>query len=499
METRSPIEPPRPPAPDMDDDKGTPPPALNASDYGADLPPAPPAPAPSPQAFDRQTNQAPTSQPPSATIPSESLQDDSSEAAKQSSDTLVEEPVESESLPPAPDPFAQEETVEEIIDDRRFGDVDKSIDLTATWPDEPIRLTENHVDPLFSWCVSQGSSDISLQSDRPVYNDIQGVLRPATKKVLDGADMAMFATKIYGPDALARLASGNDLDISYEIKHGRDSRQRFRINITAVLSKGRDAIQITMRSLPTEPPTMEMLGVEEDIIKNWAPRDGLVVVTGPTGSGKTTLLAAGNRMLIERDGGCGKMLTYEAPIEFTYDTVTSDNSLISQTEIPRHLKTFEQGIRNALRRKPNIIMVGEARDTETISAAIEAAQTGHAVYTTTHTTGVATTIRRMVGTFPANERDEKAYSLMETMRLICTQILVPKKSGGRVGLREWLVFDDDLREKLLDMHHDKWAVELMRLTPQLGQSMAQSAEIAFDRGDIDARTYKIVTKGASNR
>src|SRR5690606_36326794 len=144
--------------------------------------------------------------------------------------------------------------------------------------------------------------------------------------------------------------------------------------------KGRDAAQITMRVLPDVPPKMVDLKVDQPVIENWAPRDGIVLITGPTGSGKSTLLAAGMRMLIERGQGCGKMLTYEAPIEFVYDAIMSDKSLVSQSEIPRHLKNFEAGVRNALRRKPNIILVGEARDRETISACIEAGQTGHAVY-----------------------------------------------------------------------------------------------------------------------
>src|SRR5262249_186992 len=157
----------------------------------------------------------------------------------------------------------------------------------------------------------------------------------------------------------------------------------------------------------------------------WAPRQGIVIITGPTGSGKTTLLAAGNRMLLERPQGCGKMLTYEAPIEYTYDGIKSPRSLVAQTEIPRHLPTFAHGIRNSLRRKPEIIVVGESRDRETINAAIEAAQTGHAVYTTTHTTGVAATIQRMLSTYEMNEREERAIALMETLRLIVTQALAP--------------------------------------------------------------------------
>jgi defect-in-organelle-trafficking protein DotB len=361
------------------------------------------------------------------------------------------------------------------------------------WPDEPDRFTEDHVDKLLSWCVGQGASDVTIQTDRPVYNDISGKLYPATFRPVDSGDMAIFLSKIYGAEAQARLASGKDLDLSYEIRPDRYSRMRFRVNITAILSKGRDAAQITMRTLPTEPPTLEALGIEADIIKHVAPRQGMVVITGPTGSGKTTLLAAVNRMLLEQPNGCGKMLTYEAPIEFTYDTIQSPHSVVSQTEIGRHLDSFAHGVRNALRRKPNIILIGEARDKETISAAIEAGQTGHAVYTTTHTTGVATTIRRMISTFDPDERLERAYALMETLRMIVTQALVPKIGGGRIGVREWMHFDDAVREKLLDMDFQDWTNEVQRMMPNYGQTMAQSASKAFEAGLIEKRHYLMLS------
>ncbi len=367
--------------------------------------------------------------------------------------------------------------------------------LVQTWPDEPHRFTEDHVDPFLMWCVRKGTSDISIQTDRPVYTDIHGTLYPATYRALDGVDMAVFLHKIYGSDAQARLASGRDLDVSYEIRPDRYSRSRFRVNITAILSRGRDAAQITMRVMPSEPPRLVDMNIEQQIIDNWAPRQGMVVITGPTGSGKTTLLAAGNRMLLERPYGCGKMLTYEAPIEFTYDTIHSPRSLVAQTEVHRHLPDFASGVRNALRRKPNIILVGEARDRETISAAIEAAQTGHAVYTTTHTTGVASTVRRMISAFDKSERSERAYALMETLRMIVTQALVPKKGGGRIGVREWMIFPDEVREKLLDKDFDEWTNEIQRMIPFYGQTMSKSASIAFEKGLIEKRFYLLLTGG----
>lgn len=370
----------------------------------------------------------------------------------------------------------------------------KAADTAAlTWPEEPDRFTTEHIDPFLLWCVKQNASDITIQTDRPVYNEIHGHLYPGLVRNIDAADMAVFLTRIYGPEAQARLASGKDLDVSYEIRPDRYTRVRFRVNITAILSRGRDAAQITMRVLPSEPPTMKALNIEREIMEAWAPRQGIVIITGPTGSGKTTLLAAGNRMLLERPQGCGKMITYEAPIEYTYDTIKSPRSLVSQTEIPRHLPTFAHGIRNALRRKPEVILVGESRDRETISASIEAAQTGHAVYTTTHTLGVANTVQRMLSTYDMAEREERAIALMETLRLIVTQVLVPRVGGGRIGVREWMKFPDEVREKLMDMPFTDWPPEIQRMLPQYGQAMKRSAEIIFEKGQIERRHYLLLS------
>ncbi|HBH26739.1 MAG TPA: ATPase [Rhodospirillaceae bacterium] len=362
--------------------------------------------------------------------------------------------------------------------------------VAATWPDEPMRFTRDDIDPFLLWCVKKSASDITFQTDRPAYTEVNGVLYPATYRPLDAADMAAVLEKLYGPEAAARLAGGHDLDVSYEIRPDRYSRTRFRVNITAVLSKGRDSAQATLRVLPGEPPSMTDLGIEEEIARAWATRQGIVIITGPTGSGKTTLLAAGCRMLLERPRGCGKMLTYEAPIEYVYDSIKSPRSLVAQTEIPRHLPTFAAGVRNALRRKPEIILVGEARDRETINAAIEAAQTGHAVYTTTHTLGVAATVQRMITVYDMAEREERALALMEALRMIVTQALVPRVGGqGRVGVREWMVFPGEVREKLMDMPFVNWPVEIARMVPFYGRAMEASAEAALEAGLIDRTSY----------
>ncbi|MDX9690002.1 MAG: ATPase, T2SS/T4P/T4SS family [Alphaproteobacteria bacterium] len=367
--------------------------------------------------------------------------------------------------------------------------------LAAGWPEEPLRVLEDHVDVLLLWCVQHRATDVTLQTGRPAMIEVDGVLYPITKRSLDSADMANILMKIYGPDALAKLASGTDLDLSYEVRPERLTRYRFRVNITAILSYGRDSVQVTMRSLPSMPPSMRDMGIEEAIIESWSPRQGLILITGPTGSGKTTLLASGCRHLIEREQGCGKMLTYEAPIEYVYDQIVGPRSLVAQSEVPRHIPSFAAGVRNALRRKPNIILVGEARDRETMSAAIEAGQTGHLVFSTVHTVGVAATVRRIISVFEPAERTERAYALMETLRMIVTQALVPRVGGGRIGLREYLVFDDNIREQLLDMPIDKWTVETQRFLVRYGKTMEQSANEAFKAGVIDRRAYLMLTKG----
>ncbi len=372
-------------------------------------------------------------------------------------------------------------------------------DLKETWPAEPDRFLEHHIDPFLLWCVKKGASDITFQSNRSVYSEIHGTLYPSTYRALDAADMAAVLVRLYGTEALAILAGGADIDLSYEVMVDRFTRTRFRVNMTAILADGRDGVQVTMRTLPSAPPTMKQLNIEAEIIANWKPRQGLVLVTGPTGSGKSTLLAAGNRMLIESLHGCGKMLTYEAPIEFTYDTIISKRSLVAQSEIPRHLPSFAAGVRNALRRKPEIILVGEARDRETISAAIEAGQTGHTVYATVHTTGVAATIRRMVSTFEPSERTERAFALMETIRMVVTQTLVPKIGGGRVALREYMPFTEEIRERLLSLTFDQWPLELMQMVPKYGKTMEKAAKDAYEAGLIEKRHYLIYKQGTKQQ
>jgi defect-in-organelle-trafficking protein DotB len=223
-----------------------------------------------------------------------------------------------------------------------------------------------------------------------------------------------------------------------------------------------------------------------------------VYVTGATGSGKSTLLASIIREIVE-DSKCNrKVLTYEAPIEFVYDSIKKPTAVVSQSEIPRNLASFADGVRNALRRKPRLILVGESRDTETISAVIEAALTGHPVYTTLHTTGVPETIRRLVGSFPAEERGGRTIDIIETLRLIVCQKLVPTVDGKQVALREFLVFSEEVRDILLESDPDKVTSVTRRLMNERGQSMLIDAQKKFSDGIISEREFKVISASAKH-
>ena len=199
---------------------------------------------------------------------------------------------------------------------------------------------------------------------------------------------------------------------------------------------------------PGDPPTLDELRIEEEIVDALEACTGLNLVTGVPGSGKSTLLAAGTRRLLEM--GAGRIQSYEAPIEFVFDGVeTGGASLMSSSEIPRHFEDFADGLRASLRRRPAAVIVGEARDRETVEAAVNAADFGIAVYSTTHTIGVANTIRRLLSEFPEDERDERGAALIDMLNLVVTQVLVPNPKGGRTAIREWLVFDTGLKVELV--------------------------------------------------
>ena len=359
---------------------------------------------------------------------------------------------------------------------------------------EPTRFTTEDMNKLLLHCTKKECSDITIQSGQCVYGELHGLLYPVTSRQVNISEVGDMINSIYGPNATTQISSGKDVDTHYEIRPNRSERHRYRVNATGCQIHGHDGIQITIRTIPTDPPPLAEMQLHGELLDNIAPEQGTVVVTGSTGSGKSTLLASIIRSLAEDPDSHRKILTYESPIEFVYDNVESPTSIVSQSEIPRHLPSFAAGVRNALRRKPRLILVGEARDPETIAAVIDAALTGHPVYTTLHSNGVADCVRRMVSTFPAEERHGRALDILETLRLVIWQKLVPTVDGKRVALREFLVFDEYVRDTLVDTPVEMLAAKTRELLKSRGQPMIVDAKKKFDAGIIHERDYNLLAK-----
>ena len=362
-------------------------------------------------------------------------------------------------------------------------------------PEEPTRFSPIFLDRLLEHAERLSASDITLQTGEAVFAEVYGVLIKLTNRRLSNTEIADLINGIYGPNATTQLLSGKDIDTHYEFRPNRTVRYRYRVNATACMVEGHDAIQITLRSIPTTPPKLEVMGLPQNIIDALAPQEGVVFITGATGSGKSTLLASIIRDLIENEDSNRKVLTYESPIEFVYDEIETTSAVVSQSEIPRHLPSFADGVRNALRRKPRLIMVGECRDSETISATLEAALTGHPVYTTLHTSGVAETMRRLVTSFSGEERLGRTIDILETIRLCIWQKLVPTVDDKRVALREYLVFDEAVRDILLEGDPNEVTSITRKLVRERGQLMTVDAKEKFQQGIISERVYKLIIAG----
>ncbi len=367
------------------------------------------------------------------------------------------------------------------------------------FPDEPTRFTAAQMDRLLEFCTNINASDITIQTNQAIFAEVYGRLIRVTTRKLSNTEVGDLLNAIYGPNGTAQIMSGVDIDTYYEFKPTRVERYRFRVNGTGCMVEGHNGLQITLRTIPTTPPELASLDLPQTIIDALAPQEGVVYVTGATGSGKSTLLASIIRELIERKDSNRKVLTYEAPIEFVYDEIETISAIVSQSEIPRHLPSFAAGVRNALRRKPRLILVGEARDKETIMAVLEAALTGHPVYTTLHTTGVPETIRRLVTTFAAEERHGNTIDILETIRLCIWQKLVPTIEGKRVALREYLIFDEAVRDELLEVDPDKVTAAVRKILRRSGQTMITEATQKFEEGVISERTYKLLIAGSTHK
>jgi twitching motility protein PilT len=287
------------------------------------------------------------------------------------------------------------------------------------------------VEDLMEQLVEMGGSDMHIQAGAPIYFRISGKLAPIDDELLTPQDSQKLIFSMLNNNQRKELEQNWELDCSYGVK----GLARFRVNVY----KERGCYAACLRALSSKIPHFDQLGLP-DIVREMSERPrGLILVTGQTGSGKTTTLAAMldliNRTRAEH------ILTVEDPIEYVFPNV---KSLFHQRQKGEDTKSFANALRAALREDPDIVLVGEMRDLETISLAISAAETGHLVFGTLHTNSAASTIDRIIDVFPANQQAQIRAMLSNSLLAVFSQCLVKKKSPkpgefGRILAQEIMI------------------------------------------------------------
>jgi twitching motility protein PilT len=305
------------------------------------------------------------------------------------------------------------------------GDAEVSFDMPKA-ADGTIQI-----DKLLMAAVKGGVSDIHITTGLPPVFRVDGAMRPQKTKVLTGDDTNALMKAITPERCQAELAEKGGADFGFAFK----DLARFRVSVF----KQRGQVAMVLRQIPNKLLTPEQLGVPEICKKLVTRPRGLFLVTGPTGSGKSTTLAG----LIDyiNDNFDHHIITVEDPIEFYH---YSKKSTVNQREVGTDVPSFSEALRRALRQDPDVILVGELRDLETIEAAISAAETGHVVFGTLHTTGAQGTVNRIIDAFPTNQQEQIRTQLSTAILGVLSQTLLPKIGGGRCAAYEVLVVDSGI-------------------------------------------------------
>jgi twitching motility protein PilT len=275
--------------------------------------------------------------------------------------------------------------------------------------------------------VKRKASDLHLRSgDRPAMRIDGDVVAIDSEEPLDSARLERLILSVMPDRNRREFAETNDTDFAYEL----EGSGRFRVNVF----RDRRGIGSVMRAIPSRVVSAEELGLSPELQALGRLNKGLVLVTGPTGSGKSTTLCAMIDLVnrTRRD----HIVTIEDPIEFVHE---SKGCLITQRQVGVHTSSFKQALRAALREDPDVVLVGELRDLETVSIAIETAETGHLVFGTLHTSTAASTIDRVIDQFPADRQDQIRVMLSESLKGVVSQMLCRKIGGGRVAAMEVLL------------------------------------------------------------
>ncbi len=283
---------------------------------------------------------------------------------------------------------------------------------------------EMDLDGYLTTVFERGGSDLHLESGAPPAMRLNGFIHFMDEAPVESEELEELLVPLMDEARSQIFLDTGNVDLSYEVP----GVARFRVNVL-LHHRGIGAV---FRTVPNRVPTLEELGLPKVLKTISGFGKGLVIVTGPTGSGKSTTLAAMlNYINITRDA---HVITIEDPIEFVH---TSDKALIQQREIGSHARNFSSALRAALRESPDIVLVGEMRDLETIAEAIRAAETGHLVFGTLHTNSAAKTVDRMIDVFPADEQDQIRSMLSGSLKAVVAQQLIPTADGlSRVAVQE---------------------------------------------------------------
>ncbi|MDH1442007.1 type IV pilus twitching motility protein PilT, partial [Pseudomonas sp. GD03722] len=326
---------------------------------------------------------------------------------------------------------------------------------------------------LLAFSAKQGASDLHLSAGLPPMIRVDGDVRRINLPPLDHKQVHALIYDIMNDKQRKDFEEFLETDFSFEVP----GVARFRVN---AFNQNRGAGAV-FRTIPSKVLTMEDLGMGEVFRKITDVPRGLVLVTGPTGSGKSTTLAAMLDYL--NSNKYHHILTIEDPIEFVHE---SKKCLVNQREVHRDTHGFSEALRSALREDPDIILVGEMRDLETIRLALTAAETGHLVFGTLHTTSAAKTIDRVVDVFPAEEKSMVRSMLSESLQAVISQTLLKKIGGGRVAAHEIMIGTPAIRNLIRE---DK--VAQMYSAIQTGGALGMQT--------LDACLKTLVSKGLVSR
>jgi len=326
---------------------------------------------------------------------------------------------------------------------------------------------------LLAFGVKNGSSDLHLSAGEPPMIRVDGDMRRINVPTMDHKDVHDMVYDIMNDKQRKDYEEFLECDFSFEVP----GLARFRVN---AFNQNRGAGAV-FRTIPSEILSLEQLNAPKIFEEISDTPRGVVLVTGPTGSGKSTTLAAmvNHKNLTEY----GHILTVEDPIEFVH---VSKKCLINQREVHRDTLGFNEALRSALREDPDVILVGEMRDLETIRLALSAAETGHLVFGTLHTSSAAKTIDRVVDVFPAAEKDMIRAMLSESLKCVISQTLLKKQGGGRVAAHEIMIGTPAIRNLIRENK-----IAQMYSAIQTGQ--------AFGMQTLDQNLQQLVQKNVVTR